>query len=170
MQTVTGSDLKFDYKKIAGVNNLDDPAVKSSGEDKEIDRKRQAEHTQLHHSFCSTSIQTYWRADSSGDRSSYNPFVPCFACAFLKTLRFLKSHCRMKSILSFRWASKTITWKEIWKISKKSEQQKKKKELQCNDRTAQTWDKGTAWSSLKLQITRTKRTVGSNKTLWKSWL
>lgn len=55
VQMVTGSDLKFDYKKIAGVNNLDDPAFKSSGEDKEIDRKRQAEHMQLHHSFCTES-------------------------------------------------------------------------------------------------------------------
>lgn len=27
VQMVTGSDLKFDYKKIAGVNNLGDPAV-----------------------------------------------------------------------------------------------------------------------------------------------
>lgn len=35
VQMVTGSDLKFDYKNMAGVNHLDDPAVKSFEEEEE---------------------------------------------------------------------------------------------------------------------------------------
>lgn len=68
-QMVTGSGLKFDYKNVAGVNNLDDPAVKSSEEDEEKDKKREVKHMQLHHSSSTVSTQTYRRVGSSGDRS-----------------------------------------------------------------------------------------------------
>lgn len=56
---VTGSDLKFDYKNMAGVNNLDDPAVKSFEE--EEDKKREVKGIQLYHSFSTESTQTCWR-------------------------------------------------------------------------------------------------------------
>lgn len=69
VQMVTGSGLKFDYKNVAGVNNLDDPAVKSSEEDEEKDKKREVKHMQLHRCSNNVSTQTYRRVGSSGDRS-----------------------------------------------------------------------------------------------------
>lgn len=69
VQMVTGSGLKLDYKNVAGVNNLDDPAVKSSEEDEEKDKKREVKHMQLHRSSSAESTQTYRRVGSPGDRN-----------------------------------------------------------------------------------------------------
>lgn len=86
VQMVTGSDLKFNYKNIAGVNHLDDPAVKSFEEE---DRKERL-------NVCSCMILValnqlkpvgVWGAQVTG---LYVTCIRTQLCAFLRTQKLLK--------------------------------------------------------------------------------
>lgn len=113
-QMVTGSDLKFNYKNIAGVNHLDDPAVKSFEE--EEDKKREVKHMQLYDSFSTESTQTCWSVGSSGNRTLCNLYTYTALCFPKDPETSEESHYSIKSILSSKWASKRKVQKEIRKI------------------------------------------------------
>lgn len=105
VQVVTVSDLKFDYQNIAGVNNLDDAAVKSLEEERL-------------NVFSYIVLSALNQLKPAGERGAQVLGVhvsPMYtALCFPEDPETSEERCySIKSILSSRWASKRKAEKEI---------------------------------------------------------
>lgn len=112
VQVVTVSDLKFDYQNIAGVNNLDDPAVKCLEEEEE-------ERLNVCSCIVLSALNQLKPARERGAQVTGVPGSSMYtALCFPEHPEISEERCySIKSILSSRWASKRKVEKELRKTS-----------------------------------------------------